>query len=177
MTLKRVWIVAAVVWCLAGMCATPVWAEDTDVSRATLAGLQGVHVIVEEMQDNVRKYAKRFGLTQAQVQKDVEERLRRGGIRTVTGDEWLAVPGRPILYVNINTHETEKYWYAYDVKVELRQVVTLVSDPQVKTMAVTWSLNMTGQANIGTLDVIRQDTNILVERFVEAWKKAGRDQK
>ena len=169
MTLKRLWNVMVVVWCLSVMCAAPVWAEDTDISRATLAGLQGVHVIVEEMQANVLKYAKRFGLTQAQVLQDVEGRLRRGGIRTVTGDEWLAVPGRPILYVNINTHETEKYWYAYDVKVELRQVVTLVSDPQVKTMAVTWSLNMTGQANIGTLDMIRQDTNILVERFVEAW--------
>lgn len=149
-------------------------AEDSDVSRATLAGLQGVGVIVEDLQPNVAKYAAKFGLTRTQVLRDVEQRLREGGVRMVAGDDWLNVPGRPVLYVNINTHETEKYWYAYDVKVELRQLATLDANPRLKTLATTWSMNMTGQANIGTLHAIRGDADVLVRKFVKAYRAANR---
>ena len=150
------------------------WAEDADVSRATLTGLQGVSVVVEELQPNVLKYAAKFGLSKAQVQQDTEKLLRDGGIRIVAGNDWLKTPGRPVLYISINTHETEKYWYAYDIKVELRQLATLDANPQTKTLAVTWSLNLTGQANIGTLNVIRQDTGVIVGRFVQAWKAVNK---
>ena len=152
----------------------PVGAEDSDVSRSTLAGLQGVSVVVEELQPNVLKYATKFGLSKAQIQQDAEKLLRDGGVRIVAGNDWLKTPGKPVLYISINTHETEKYWYAYDIKVELRQLATLDANPQTKTLAVTWSLNMTGQANIGTLNVIRQDTEVLVGRFVQAWKAGGK---
>lgn len=152
----------------------PAGAEDSDVSRSTLAGLQGVSVVVEELQPNVLKYAAKFGLSKAQVQKDVEKMLRDGGIRIVAGSEWLQTPGKPVMYISINTHETEKYWYAYDIKVELRQLATLDANPQMKTLATTWSLNMTGQANIGTLNVIRHDTGVMVGRFVQAWKAGNR---
>ena len=110
---------------LFGVGALDCKADDSAVSRATLAGLQGVRVIVEEPQPNIQRYAEKYGLTRAQVQADVERRLQQAGIRTVQGDEWLKTPGRPLLYVNINTHETEKYWYAYDIRLELRQLVLL----------------------------------------------------
>lgn len=152
----------------------PVGAEDSDVSRSTLAGLQGVSVVVEELQPNVLKYAAKFGLSKAQIQQDAEKLLRDGGIRIVAGNDWLQTPGKPVLYICINTHETEKYWYAYDIKLELRQLATLDANPQTKTLAVTWSLNMTGQANIGTLNVIRQDTGVMVGKFVQAWKAGSK---
>ena len=146
----------------------PAAAEDSDVSRATLAGLQGVGVIVEDLQPNVAKYAAKFGITRTQILRDVEQRLREGGVRMVAGDDWLNMPGRPILYVNINTHETEKYWYAYDIRLELRQLVSLEANPAIKTLADTWSLNITGVANIGNMGVIRNDVMVLVERYVQA---------
>jgi hypothetical protein len=154
--------------------AGQVWAEDTDVSRATLAGLQGVSVIVEELQPNVQKYAAKFGLTKAQVSLDVEKRLREAGIRVASGSDWLSLPGRPVLYININTHETEKYWFAYDVRVQLRQIATLDANPQLKTLAATWSLNITGQANIGTLNLIHQAVGTLVGRFVQAYRTVNK---
>ena len=152
----------------------PARAEDSDASRATLAGLQGVAVVVEDLQPSVMKYAAKSGLSKAQIQQDAEKLLRDGGIRIVAGNDWLQTPGKPVLYICINTHETEKYWYAYDIKLELRQLATLDANPQTKTLAVTWSLNMTGQANIGTLNVIRQDTGVMVGRFVQAWKAGSR---
>ena len=155
---------------LFGVGALDCKADDSAVSRATLAGLQGVRVIVEEPQPNIQRYAEKYGLTRAQVQADVERRLQQAGIRTVQGDEWLKTPGRPLLYVNINTHETEKYWYAYDIRLELRQLVLLEANPKIRTMANTWSVNITGVANIGNLNVIKHDVGVFVDRFIAAYK-------
>ena len=162
--------IAVIAFFLMAFWAAPGRADDSEVNRATLAGLQGVHVVVEELQPNVLKYAAKFGLKKAQIRQDVERWLKEGGIRTVALADWQNIPGRPMLYININTHETQKYWYAYDISVELRQLATLDANPTVKTMATTWSLNVTGIANIGTLQVIREDTGMLVGRFIQAYK-------
>ena len=167
---QKLFLTLAAIFFFLAFLAGSARAEDSDVSRATLAGLQGVSVIVEDLQPSVLKYAAKSGLSKAQIQQDTEALLRGNGIRVLAGDEWMKTPGRPLLYVSINTHETEKYWYAYDIKVELRQMATLDANPQMKTLAVTWSLNITGQANIGTLNVIRKDAGVMVGRFVQAYR-------
>jgi hypothetical protein len=149
---------------------SPVLAIDADITRQTIKGLKGVNVIVEEIQPNIQKYARKAGITKEQIQMDVEAKLKAAGFRVLEGDEWLKTPGKPVLYVNINTHETEKYWYAYNVKVELKQVVFLEANPSIKTLAGTWSINMTGVANIGTLGIIKTSVNDLVGRFINACK-------
>ena len=159
---------------LSAVFALPVMAEDSEVSRATLTGLQGVGVAVEEVQPNIQKYAAKFGLSGAQIRRDVLQKLHEGGIRVVEGNEWLTIPGRPVLCVNVNTHETEKYWYAYDIKIELRQLAILEANPQVKTLAGTWAMNITGQANIGNLNLIRQDVGALAVRFVQAYRAVNK---
>jgi hypothetical protein len=162
-----------VIGLLLSSCCVTGWAEDSEVSRATLVGIPGFRVVVEEVQPNVQKYAAKFGLSGAQIRRDVEQKLRENGIRVMEGNDWLAIPGRPVLCVNVNTHETEKYWYAYDIKLELRQLAVLEANPQVKTLAGTWSLSMTGLANIGSLNLIRQDVGVLMGRFVQAYRAAN----
>jgi hypothetical protein len=166
--------IAVIAFFLMALFAAPVCAEDSEVNRATLAGLQGVYVVVEELQPNVLKYAAKFGLNKAQIKQDVERWLHEGGVRTVAGIDWQNIPGRPMLYININTHETAKYWYAYDVSVQLRQMATLDANPALKTMATTWSLSITGSAHIGTLQIIREDAGMLVGRFVQAYKSKNK---
>ena len=148
---------------------TPGLAEDSEVSRATLKEMQAVRIIVEEFQPNLQKYTDRLGPTAVQIHRAIERKLRVGGIQVVEGDEWLKVPGRPVLYVSVNTHETEKYSYAYDIKVELRQVVLLAAYPQIKSLANTWSINITGVTNIGNLQVIKNDVGVLVDRFIQVY--------
>ena len=75
----------------------PARAEDSDASRATLAGLQGVAVVVEDLQPSVMKYAAKSGLSKAQVQQDAEKMLRDAGIRIVAGEDWKKTPGKPLL--------------------------------------------------------------------------------
>jgi hypothetical protein len=153
---------------------SPVWAEDSEVNRATLAGLRGVGIFVENNQQNIQKYAQKAGIDREAMQRETERRLGAAGIRVVVGDEWRRTPGNPFLYLSINTHETEKYWYAYDIKVEVRQVVNLEANTKVRTMATTWSMNMTGSANIGNLHIIRNDAMVLVERFIVAYRAVNK---
>ena len=148
-------------------------AIDTELTRRTISGLQGVNVIVEEMQPNIQRYSQKTGLTKEQIQTDVETKLRSAGIKVFTLSEWQKTPGRPVFYVNINTHEYERYWYAYNINLELRQIVSLEANPSLKTLASTWSIEMTGTANIGTLSSIRNNVGSLVDKFVEACRAAN----
>lgn len=148
-------------------------ADDSETSRSTLSGLKGVYVLVENIQPNIQKYAQKAELNSGQMKKDMERRLNASGIKTMSRDEWLKAKGRPVLYINVNTHETEKYWYAYDIKYELRQIVSLENNPRIKTLADTWSVNITGMTNIGNLNVIRKDADVLLERFIQAFKSVN----
>ncbi len=167
-------LIISLVFFMCAVVALPVWAEDSEVSRGTLAGLQGFGIFVENTQANIQKYVQRAGIDRETVQRETERRLLAAGIKVVAGEEWRRTPGNPFLYVSINTHETEKYWYAYDIKVEVRQVAYLEANPKVRTMATTWSMNMTGSANIGNLHIIRNDAMVLVERFVAAYKAVNK---
>jgi hypothetical protein len=152
-------------------------AEDSQISRSTLAGLQNISILVENIQPNIQQYAQKSGLDADQIRRDIEHRLRAAGIGTVSGDDWLKMPGRPVLYVNINTHETEKYWYAYDIQLQQRQIVYLEANPKIRTLADTWSINMTGIASIGNLHIIRNDVLVLVEKFIQAYRSVNKGNK
>jgi hypothetical protein len=153
--------------------SSSLFAIDSELTRQTMTGLQGVNVMVEDLQPNMQKYARKFGLAQEQLKRDVEQKLQKSGIIILTQENWLKTLGRPVLYVNINTHEYEKYWYAYDIKVELKQIVYMEANPKVKTLASTWSISMTGIANIGTLNTIRDSLGSLVNRFIDAYLSAN----
>jgi hypothetical protein len=161
-------LLSAIFWSLSAQ------ADDSEISRATLSGLDRIYVLIENIQPNIQKYARRAELSMPQLKNDIETRLNATGIRAMSRDEWLRTPGRPVLYVNINTHETEKYWYAYDIKLELRQIVNLEVNPEVKTLADTWSINITGVTDIGNLNVIRKDADVLLDRLTRAYLSVNR---
>lgn len=171
---RGAWRGAALLWVLGMVLAVPAIADDSEVSRRTLKGLAGVRVVVEELQPNLTKYeryARQFDLSQEGLQRDIESALTAAGIPLLSGEAWQRAPGRPVLYVNVNTHESEKYWFSYDIKLELRQVAILEANPGLKTLAVTWSMNITGMTNIGNLRRIRQDLATLTGRFIQAFQE------
>jgi len=156
------------------LCWSPLRAAESDPAARTLHDIKGVQVTVEELQPNLLKYAKRQELTKEQLQASVESQLRAAGLKVLGRDEWLQYPGRPVLYINVNTHEYQKYQFAYDVRIELRQVVSLEAAPGVKALAATWSTNMTGVVNIGTADNIKEYVKQLVETFLSAYTSANK---
>jgi hypothetical protein len=149
------------------------FALDSEETRKTLIGIKGVHIMVEELQPNVLKYAKNQDVTKEELQRRIENQLRVAGIVILNRDEWLRTIGRPLLYVDINTHEFQKYQFAYDIRVEFRQIVSLEANPAVIAFAPTWSLNMTGAVNAGTVGTIYGNVRLLVGSFVSAYSSVN----
>ena len=147
-------------------------AVDAEISRRTLADLKGLYVIVEELDPNLQKFSKRADLSRAQLYKNIESQLKETGITVLSREEWLRSPGRPVLYVNVNIHEFQKYQFAYGVTVELQQIVSLQTNPAVETLATTWSTSMTGVVNPGTANYIFENVRALVGLFVKAYASA-----
>ena len=152
-------------------------AEDSEVSRQTLAGISGVLVVIEDLQPNIIKYSYKAGLSKDKLQKITEDKLKKANIKSLSTSDVIKLPGSPILYICINTHENEKYIFAYDIDLQLRQVVSIAANPKIKTIATTWSLSITGIADIGKLQVINKDLQILLDRFIAAHVAANRNEK
>lgn len=77
-----------------------VYSQSTDpLERATLKGLSGVNVFLNLSEDNPS--LEKDGLTESQIQTDVEIRLRKAGIRVLTVEETKELPRRPVLSVTL----------------------------------------------------------------------------
>jgi hypothetical protein len=148
-------------------------AQFQELRRRSLRGLQGVEVVVEVM----KPMAARYGLTDTQVQTDVELRLRQAGIRVLTPDESDPTPGSPSLYVNIHTvfgDGPAVGLVGYSIDVELKQAVQLERDPAIwLPSAVTWSENQRGLVGRTQLHALREALSDLVDRFINAYYTAN----
>lgn len=143
-------------------------AADFQASRASLADIEGVYVVVEKLQPNLQKYIKRPQLSVEELQRRVEAQLNEAGIKVYDKDQWLRAAGRPILYINVNTHEYQKYQFAYDIKAELQQIVSLDANPRMRLMAATWSSDMTGAVDTGTVQTLFEGVKAVVGLFIKA---------
>jgi hypothetical protein len=128
-----------VLTCPAGFQA---FSYDGSLTRETLRGLQGIEVLME----NIAPEAEPDGLTTRQVQTDVELRLRQSGIRVLSREEGRTTPGRPSLYINVNTSKRDgRGFYAYHVTVALNQDVWLARDLAIQSLeTTTWSVSTVG---------------------------------
>ena len=96
--ISRALIKLTVLWGLIGLPALGNCADDGDFARATLRGLQGVFVLIEDLSPE----SERAGLTAQQRQTDVEEQLRHAGMPVLTQEQAFRVQGAPYLYVYCN---------------------------------------------------------------------------
>lgn len=144
-------------------------ALDTPNERVTLAGLTGVHVVVDE----VGPEAERAGLARADLQADVENRLRRAGLRVFTAAEALVSVGRPTVHVRVALFRPREApdLYTYSVDLTLRQQIRLVRDRSIESFAVTWSdTRKVGAVEISRLAAVRDAVRAKVEQFAQAWQ-------
>jgi hypothetical protein len=111
----------------------------TEYTRETLRGLAGVAVVVETLKED----AEADGLRAADLQADTELKLTQAGIEVLSHEQWRGTPGRPWLYVSVNTF---KYLasYFFSVDVQLKQEVSLPRDPSLVTSSATWEVGSIG---------------------------------
>lgn len=107
----------------------------TSDKRDTLRGLREISVLVEYLPDDVE----REGLSRAQLQHDIEMRLRKAGLRVLTISEITNSPGAPYLYVAIYPITGPSVSFnAYAISFTLKQLVQLSWNPTIELFATTW---------------------------------------
>lgn len=164
---KRIWITTAV---LLAICISVLWAADTDSPKTTfvtrndtLKGLQGFYVMVENLTPEEEKH----GITSQQLQTDVELKLRQNGIRVLTEQKSFLTVGVPCLYVNLNlTIDEELQLVAYNISIDLHQMVLLERDLTKRCDASTWTKGITGFIGLDNIKNIRERVKDTVNLFV-----------
>ena len=165
---RKKWLMVLLVIVLTLALESPSVAINGKSNRATLRGLSGVGVLVEQLASEVEKE----GLIKNQLQTEVELKLRMAGIKVLTREEALKTPGEPYLYVNINvnTAKTESDIYPYSIDLLLMQKVSLLRDPKQTTYAVTWSTGGVGSIEKSILRQLRNSVEEMVGLFIKAYQ-------
>lgn len=145
---------------LYGISSPPAPAQDTERTRRSLKGITAIEVLVEDLPDG----AKLLGLTKESIKTDVELKLRLAGIRVVTPEESLMIPGMPELYVNITLTDGAE---AGSIDVQLNQNVMLERNGQLAIGATTWDTGVL--LSHPTAEGIRNSTKDHVDKFLNAW--------
>ena len=144
----------------------PICAQ-TDLDRATLAGLNGVYPLLRFTFNGTM-----VGLNETSLQTLLELRLRAAGILVLTKDQMLEAPGYPELDLSIiilpdKTVGGTLRGYAYAIRLELLQWISLRRTPIDHASGSTWDTSIfLGKSTIdGSPSHIRDVVTELVDRF------------
>lgn len=141
--------------------------QDEPQTRASLVGLEGVRVYVEELKPEIEAE----GLTSGSLEQDAREELKAGGVPLLS--EGIQGSGEPYLYVYLHVFRlpTQTRRYLFYIRVELNQQVALQRDPRIVGPAVTWS-----DGGVGldfSLENIRGIVRQQVRKFARAYSMAN----
>ena len=164
---RKKWLIVLLVIVLTLTLQSPLFAINGKSNRATLRGLSGVGVLIEQLAPEIE----REGLIKNQLQIEVELKLKMAGIKVLTREECLKTPGEPYLYVNVNVNiaKTESDIYPYSIDVLLMQKVSLLRDPKQTTYAVTWSTGGVGSIEKSILSQLRTSVEEMVDLFIKTY--------
>jgi hypothetical protein len=157
---------ALLLWSIA-----PATASDSEIDRASLKGLKGVFVLVEDLNPPEEQ----AGLKAADIQADVEQRLQAAGIPLLSKTQDLSTPGMPTLYVSVSVaSSTATGLWPFSIDVNLEQQATLKRSPDTFVpTAVTWHVGSIGAVDKSDILSIRDRLNEQIARFVNAYLKVN----
>jgi hypothetical protein len=171
MKTKKYWMLAAVV----GVFALQLWAGihigKLQPRQRSLAGISVMGVVVQDL----TKDAIEAGLIKEQIRTDVELKLRREGIRIVSEEEQLKVPGSPCINVQINClrHKTLPI-LVFDINVTLIQGVFLMRNQEITAIGGTWFRDLLGCVGDSLfVSTVRQGVDDLVDIFLNDYLAAN----
>ncbi len=99
--------------------------QDVDLERESLAGLEGLKVVVEDLPDPAHE----GGLTKDALQTYLELRLRQARIPVLSEDEWSASERRPYLYLNVPGLRMVGGW-VYRLDLNVKQTACIEGWPE-----------------------------------------------
>ena len=157
--------------------AFAILAMDDEESRSTLKGLKGVYVLVQFFQEK-NNNLNEIGLSEDVIRTDVELKLRMAGVNVVSKDEALQkLPVIPQLVIEImglttaGAGEKGPKQITSTVSIMLIQPTSLVRDPGISALAVTWLRGgyVYGLANKRIAANIRNIVKDCVDVFINAY--------
>ena len=131
--------------------------------RESLYGLEGVRVLVENLNPAIEK----DGLLTSRLQTDVEEEFSKAGIPVLPRNE--IGPTDPLLYININAYKLDEIYF-YSIHVEFHQLVILAREPSIEIQAPTWRVGSVGSVGSANLYQIRGDVKEYIQAFIGDYK-------
>ena len=154
------------------MCTVSALALDTSVNRLSLQGLEAVGVLVEQIDPAIEEE----GLTTGEIERLVEARIRRAGMKVLSGEDFSFALGRPAIYVSakistLRTQEGRAWGYLCSTEVALTQDSFLVRSPQITVPAATWKTDIIGI--FPDLKTIRDKITGALDAFVDAYQSAN----
>ncbi len=103
--------------------------------RDALEGLESIVVVAQEPPAD----AKAAGLTQQQIQSDVEMKLKLAGLEVLAKDDMEVEPHTPTLNVSVCIlSQKDTQFYAVSIMLNLQQPVILGKEPNTVVLANTW---------------------------------------
>ena len=141
----------------------------TTMPRDTLKEFNGISVVVTQIEPEIEK----DGLTQDRIKTDIEENLRGAGIKVLSREAWQKEKGKPFIYVEPLIFKRKPKFgegveYFGVIKVEFRQLASLVKSPGIKVFAPTWersSITITKN-----LISVQEDINNKIDIFINSYK-------
>jgi hypothetical protein len=133
--------------------------------QEALVGLEGVQVVVE----GPGPEAERLGLSKNQIKTDVEQRLRKAGVRVLTNKE--PAPRTPHLYVKISASINKMGIFAYSINVDLMEIVTLFTGE--KAFATVWEKGEAGSVGLNYINQIQPRIDSLIDKFINDYLAAN----
>jgi hypothetical protein len=148
--------------------AFPTWAALTPNQNASLKDIPAIIVAVE----NISPDAERDGLTQSQLQTQVELRLRKMGVAvlplSIASTLAPMLPG--FLHVFVSTMRlTELPMYAVSISVRFYQRVTLPRNHNLELMGVTWETTAIGAYGAHKLRDVQSRVIDYIDEFINAY--------
>jgi len=141
----------------------PAQPADPPEHRASLKGIPAIKVVVESLD----RQAERDGLTEDQLQNDVELRLQKAGIRVTSS---LEEAGSSYLYLCVGTVKHPSGLYAFNITLVFKEVVILERNQDVRLFSTTWSANdKLGTVGAYKLPEVRGAVVDKVDKFIYAY--------
>ncbi len=118
--------------CLVSLFSSLTYAQE--LARNTLRGLDSMHIMVDELSPDIET----LGLHKKDLAEEVAMKLNEVGIQSLTKEEWKKIVDKPVLYINISTVKTGIGYYVYSMNIQFFQMVSLLRDPSIKKLSMTW---------------------------------------
>lgn len=163
------WFIIAVFSVLAAPQAYSQFYLNQDIS---LANIDRLLLVVEFSGDtsNIE------GLSTEAIEQEAVRKLRGAGLQLLSERSWAQTAGQPYLNVRINSINSGLGFYVYRIETGLHQEVSLIREPEKKSIVATWQRGELGFAGENRLVSIQEDALRHVDLFIEAYKQQNADE-